>query len=65
MDRTKKLKDIKTEVIDGQLFTVYYYTDGTKDYKFVSDSKVNKLVSELMTANDDTTNFNVIKGGKK
>ena len=47
------------------MFTVYYYTDGTKDYKFVSEAKVNKLVSELMTANDDTPNFNVIKGGKK
>lgn len=65
MNKTKKLKDIRTEVVDGQLFTVYYYTDGTKDYKFVSDSKVNKLVSELMTANDDAPSFNVIKGGKK
>ena len=69
MDRTKKIKDIRTEVIDGEFVTVYYYTDGTVEYKVQSDKKINKLISQIMSSNDDeeadSAVFQVLKGGRK
>ncbi len=67
MDRNKKIKNVRTEVVDGEIFVVYEYTDGSKGYKFVEDRKVNNIIANLMSENEDDNknNLKILKGGKK
>lgn len=66
MDKTKKIKDIRVEVVKDVVLRTIYYTDGSKDIKVVENDRLEKLSKALLTTPDNNDGgLRVLKGGKR
>jgi len=61
----KQLKDVRTEVRDGQLFQIKYFADGTSEEKIISEASLKKLMLAIMREGEAGKHLRLIQGGKK